>query len=185
MMLLGIAAPALGHAELISAEPADGSTVEGPSISVVLTYDEPLAEGSSATLNGPSGPEVNLPIDPAGPTRMTSGPDPLTVDPGAYTIQWTSVAADGDIERGTVRFTVTAPQPTPTPAPTDAPTPTPAPPTAAPTAPPTAAPSRTATPAPGDGWSGNTSDVILPIVVGLIIVALVAWRLLRRGSTST
>jgi methionine-rich copper-binding protein CopC len=181
IMLLGIAGPALGHAELVRAEPADGTTVEGPSISVVLTYDEPLAEGSSATLSGPSGPVVIIAIDPADPTRMTSGPDPLTVEPGAYTIQWTSVGEDGDIERGTVLFTVTAPPPTPTPAPTDAPTPTPAPPTAAPTA----APSPTATPAPGDGGSGNTSDVILPIVLGLIVVALVAWRLLRRGSTST
>jgi methionine-rich copper-binding protein CopC len=164
--LLILAGTALGHAELVSAEPADGSTVEGPSVSVVLTYDEPLAEGSAATLRGPSGPEVILSIDPADPTRITSGPDPLTVEPGAYAIQWTSVGADGDIERGTVQFTVTAPPPKPTETPT-------------------AAPSPTATPAPGDAGSGNTSDGILPIVVGLIVVALVAWWLLRRGSTST
>jgi len=166
IVLVSLASPALGHAELISAEPADSSTVEGPSISVVLTYDEPLAEGSSASLDGPSGPEVILAIDPADPNRMTSGPDPLPVEPGAYTIQWTSVGVDGDIERGTVKFTVTAPPPTAT------------------AAPQTPAPSPTATPAPGDGGPGDTSDVILPIVVGLIVVALVAWWLLRRGPAS-
>jgi len=176
--LLILTGPALGHAELVSAEPADGSTVEGPSVSVVLVYDEPLADGSMASLGGPSGPVVILAIDPADPTRMTSGPEPLTLEPGEYTIQWTSVGADGDIERGTVQFTVTAPPPpTPTAAPTDAPTPT--------SAPPTAAPSPTATPAPGDDGSGSGSDVILPIVVGLIVVALVAWRLLRRGATGS
>jgi hypothetical protein len=106
------------------------------------------------------------------------------LEPGDYVIEWTGVAVDGHVERDTVAFTV-APAPTPEPSPS--PTPTPEPSASAPPASPSAEPSASATPPPGPTPSGTVDpsgegDVVLPIVVGLLVVALGgAYLLTRRG----
>lgn len=173
-------AAALGHADLVSSDPADGSTVAGPySGPITLVFSEALADGSQAVLSGPSGSTFTIGPDPSDATRTRMLPitsAALLLPAGAYTIEWTSVAGDGDIERGTIRFTVgTDGSPSATAGPTSSPKPEP-------TAGPTAEPS----PAPGDNVepSGVGPEVIVAIVAGLIVVALVAWRLLRRGSTA-
>ena len=177
-VLLAAPASAFAHAELVSAAPTNGSMVEGPNVSIVLVFTEALAEGSKADLLRPSGSRVTFGPNPADPTRMMPiASESLTFEPGAYTIEWTSVAADGDILRGAVSFNVTAPlTPTPTVAPSDT-----AALTATPTAVPSPAPSSAPTTPPDVGGSGSDSAVILPIVVALVIVAFFAWRLMRRG----
>jgi len=162
IVLLSIAGTALGHADLVSSAPADGTTIEVLPIPIVLTFDEALTAGSTVEARDASGAIVATgSIDPADETRLII--DPATILAGAIELRWTSVGDDGDILRGIVQFTYAPPTPPP----------------------PTAAPSPIATPAPGDSGSDNTSDVILPIVVGLIAVALVAWRVLRRGPTGS
>ena len=128
--------------------------------------------------------------------------DGLTLAPGDYLIKWTSASAeDGDIARGQLTFTVaeapasveptasasSGPEPSTeptasaaagTPTPTDAASlaPTPvasaAPSPVAPTPAPSAAPTEPAS---------STSDVLLPIVVGLLLVAGIGAFVLRRS----
>ncbi|HZM72223.1 MAG TPA: copper resistance protein CopC [Candidatus Polarisedimenticolia bacterium] len=175
-------AAALGHAELVSADPADGTSVQEPfSGPITLTFSEALAEGSKAELSadtGAFGQEVGP--DPADPTRIifTSFDEALPSD--FYTIEWTSVADDGDILRGTIHFAVVVSEP-----PTDAPTLTPE---ASPSEAPTAAPSPSAEPTPApsaqpsDGADGSAA--IIPIIVGLALVGAAAWWLVVRRRPS-
>ena len=197
LIALGLAAgPALAHAELDTADPADGAVLDTPPTTITLTFTERLEPGKSSfrLLLG----DDNLGVgEVTGPREMTL--DDLTLGPGEYLIKWTSAsAADGDIERGQLTFTVEEPpasvepseSPAPTPAPTASPTDsvtspapsattapvTPAPTVAASPAPPTPAPSAApTTPA------ASTSDVLLPIIVGLLLVGGVGAFVLRRS----
>lgn len=192
--LLTLVAPAatLAHAELTGSTPADKSSVAGPFAGpITLTFSEALATGSSATLLAGGTKVADATVSGATMTFTLAS----ALAPGAYTIQWTGVAADKHVDRGTVAFTVTEPTPapatptpvpaTPTPAPTAAPSATAAPATAspAPSIAATAAPVASATPAAGSAASSG-GDVILPIVVALVFVALVAVTLLRKRAAS-
>jgi methionine-rich copper-binding protein CopC len=173
---------AMAHAELVSSDPQNGATVPagftGP---IVLTYDEALAEGSHAELMAPDGSRAaDAAIDQQAPERLVFAlASPLA--PGAWTIQWTSVAADRDVERGQVAFTVAAATPSPTAPPTVAPTASPTPPATAsaePSAtPPPSAPAPSPTPGP---TSTSATDALIPIVAALAVVALAGVLLLRR-----
>ena len=102
------------------------------------------------------------------------------LEPGAYEIRWTSWSAEDDEgDRGITMFTFTPPPPTPTPTPTPAPSATPAP-TPAPTPSPTASPS----PAPSADTTPSTSatDILLPIIVAVVVIAGFGYWLLRRRS---
>lgn len=185
-ILLGAAlllpATTLGHAELVSSDPADGATIQGPTGGpFTLVFSEALAEGSKADLsadNGSFSPVTTTP-DAADPTRMVFGEFELILPETTYTIEWTSVADDGDILRGTIHFTIEAAPPT------EAPTLTPE---ASPSEAPTAAPSPSAEPTPapsaqpGDG--GDSSAAIIPIIVGLALVGAAAWWLVVRRRPS-
>jgi len=181
VLLLAGTVPVFAHAELVSSDPADGSKVAPPT-TITLTFSEGLVAKRSSfnlDLNGQTLGTGKAAAD--GDTTMTL--DGLSLDPGAYTIQWTSVAADGDLLRGTIHFTVIAASAAPSAAPTDAPSAT-----AAATAPPSSA--AVASPsdvAPTPVASADTvpaassgTDVLFPIVIGLLVVAAVGAFLLRR-----
>ena len=117
--------------------------------------------------------------------------DNLELAPGDYQIKWTSAsAADGDIARGELTFTVAQPSASSSagPSESDAPSdvrggkpvrigsqrrsrPVPA------MRPRPRPPRRPHPPAP----AASTGDVVLPIVVGLILVGVVAAFVLRRS----
>jgi methionine-rich copper-binding protein CopC len=196
-LVLAVAVPALAHADLASSDPADKSVLATPPTVITLTFTEGLDQGkSSFKLSGPDGASGTGQAAKGGSKVMTL--DGLDLGPGAYAIKWTSVATDGHIARGTLSFTVSEPTPapaTPAPAPTGAPTDAAS---AAPTDIPTTAPLTTepsvsaaaasALPAttPGAGTdptagSGSGSDVLIPIVVGLALVAGIGAFLLRRS----
>ena len=181
LALVAFPGPALGHADLISSDPREGDTVEGPFFRIILAFDQPLANGSKAEVlkTGESAVFLTIPPDPDDPTRIAYAPVSTAqqFSAGSYEIRWTSIAEDGDLLRGTITFTVTAPAPTPQPTPTPEPSSTPPPATPTPT--PTVAPSPAPTAPPGDG-SGDNSAVIFPIVVGLVLVGVAAMWLIRR-----
>jgi hypothetical protein len=205
--LLALALPttAFGHAELDTATPADGATVEGSPAEVSGTFTQDMAvDGSSMQLRDEGGEVIAKgAVDPDDPRRMAIEDLPV-LEPGEYEVRWTTNSSEDDeIARGTWTFTVIAaatptPAPTPTAAPTQSPSATPevttipsatasAEPSAA-----SAAPSADtgATPAPApSGDTGTpaagTMDVVVPIVAGLAIVLVVAVVLLRRRSSPT
>jgi methionine-rich copper-binding protein CopC len=171
------------HAELDTATPPDGSTVEGSPPEVSGTYTQDMkADGSSIQLRDAADEVVaEGGVDPSDDRRMVIEDLPGLV-PGAYEVRWTTVSAEDDeVARGTWSFTVTAaPTPTATIAPTPSATLEPsATPTLEPSPTPTASPTAAPSPAPGDPASTGM-DVLLPILVGLVIVAIAAFFLLRR-----
>jgi copper resistance protein C len=173
---------ALAHTELETATPEAGSTVPSPFDGpILLTFSEELAGGSKAELLDPGGDVVaTATVD--GPAAVMVFELEAPLEPGDHVIEWTGVAVDGHVERDTFAFTVApAPTPEPTPSPTPAPSAsaTQATPSAEPAASATASPSPTPTDTVDPSGEG---DVVLPIVVGLLVVAVGgAYLLTRRG----
>ncbi|HEY3336619.1 MAG TPA: copper resistance protein CopC [Candidatus Limnocylindrales bacterium] len=178
LLALGLVAPVLGHAELISSDPDDTAVLGTPPTVITLTFSEGVVGKSSFKLLGPDGATIGT----GGP--VGDGPDTMTLNglslaPGGYTIEWTSVANDGDVQRGTLTFTVNEPASgaaTPSPPPSQA--------SAAPTASPS--PAVAATPAPSRSAdttpvSSSGTDVLLPIVAALALVGGIGAVVLRRN----
>ena len=195
MLALLVAVPALAHADLVSSTPEDGSVLAVPPTAVELAFSEGLDAGkSSFRLIGPDGDVGTGTASRDGSSTMSLAD--LVLAPGAYRIKWTAAAEDGHVERGSLGFTVSAPteepatpSPVPTTAPTTVATPTP---TAAPATetPATMAPSAnpvTDTPAgspatvEGEPAAASGTDVLIPIVAGLVLVAVVGGFVLRRS----
>ncbi len=195
LLTAGSAIPVLAHAELVTSDPEAGSTVSDVT-EVTLAFNEALKRSvSSFKLIGPDGTTIGTGTI-SSPRRMSlSG---LSLGPGEHTVKWTAAGQDGHIDRAKFTFTVEASPETEPPAATDAPAaapaagvpvatatpasstnaPTAAPTTSAPTAAPTAAPSAAPETAPA---STSGTDVLLPIVGGLVIVGLVGALVLRRS----
>jgi methionine-rich copper-binding protein CopC len=194
LLLPGLVA---AHAALETATPSDTEVVQGTPPEISGTYSERVkVDGSSLVLqDAGSGKELAKGgVDPADDKRMVITPVPELV-PGDYIVKSTTVSADdNDIDRQQWIFTV-VPATAPTASPSEAPTATPAPtastaPSAS--APPsaTAAPSLAPTPAPSPSGSGGStgtgSDVLLPILVVLVLLAVLGGYLFtRRGSSTT
>jgi methionine-rich copper-binding protein CopC len=178
---MAVVAPVFAHAELVSSDPADKAVLDTPPTTIMLTFSEGVVGKSSIKLVASDGSTVGT----AGPAK--DGDESMTLDglaltPGTYTIEWTSVADDGDVQRGKLTFTVNEPTPAPaTPEPTAAPTdaasaaPSAAPATPAPTSEPTPAPSAETTPA------SSGADVLVPIVAALALVGVIGFVVLRRN----
>ncbi len=172
------AAPVAAHAELEATSPAAGSSVETPPRTVAARFSEELVGDSSLELFAPDGSSVATGgIGPDNPRRLELAAPP-EMGPGEYEVRWEAFSADGHLERGTFSFSVLAasspgptpaaqessapsaePSPVPTPEPTDAPLPTPSP---------------TNNPGPTSG-----SDVLIPIVAGIVLLGGLGLFLLR------
>jgi methionine-rich copper-binding protein CopC len=176
-----VPAAVLAHAELDTVTPADGATLDVVPTEIVMTFTQNLdASKSSIVLVTAAGAEVASggEVTSGEPRQMTLALP--TLDPGAYEIRWTSWSSEDDEgDRGITTFTLTAPSPTPSPAPTLAPSATPAP-----TPSPTASPSPTPLPSPsGSGTpTSSTTDVLIPIIAAVILVAGLGYWLMRRRS---
>ena len=199
LALLIVPAVALGHAELETATPADGSTVTEPVAEVSGTYSEAMApDESSLTVRDANGDVVAKGgVDPEDDTRMVAIPD-VPLRDGDYEVRSVATATDGHLERVRWFFSVAisaSPSPTTSPPPTATPTASEtagATPTATAEAsatasvtpvPATASPSLGPTPEPTpstDTTAGGGGDVLLPIAIALIILGVGAAFLLSR-----
>jgi methionine-rich copper-binding protein CopC len=175
LILLSVSGVA-AHAELVSSDPADGATIETP-YTITATFSEEFAadtEISFIRVQDAAGDTVaSGGQSPDDPTVMTV--DVPELDPGDYTVRWqTTTEDDNGTERGDFTFTVAAaatPPPRATPRAS-------APPVA------TVAPGPTATPGGSSGSpTGNNNDVLLALAIGVIIVGVLAFFLVRRSRT--
>jgi copper resistance protein C len=125
--MIGFAAPASAHDQLVSSDPAAGASVTALPAQITLTFSaELLGDGSG-------GNEVVV-TDAAG-TALNDGPvqvdgtnlvQPLTGSAdGAVSVQWRAVSSDGHPIAGDFAFTVAgAPAPVESTAPAETPEPT-------------------------------------------------------------
>ncbi len=105
--LVGGAAPASAHANLLFASPAFDSTVAVAPETVTLLFDEPVAvQGTPVRLTGPRGTiEAGAAVLSHG-GRAVEVPVRGAVAQGIYTVAWQITADDGDIIGGSYRFAV-------------------------------------------------------------------------------
>lgn len=108
---IGTLAPGmlLAHAHLVSAEHADGATVDAAPTVITLEFDDALElEFSSFTLR-PVGADGNAHDLAAAAGADGQGVEltvPDTLTPGGYLLEWQIMASDGHVTEGTVNFTV-------------------------------------------------------------------------------
>ena len=188
-VLLVLPGVVVAHAALDVPTPADGAILEGspPVINGTFTQDmDP--ETSSLDLRNAAGDVLaDGGVAADDPRRMVIEGVP-ELAPGEYEVRWTTLSTeDGEVERGTWSFTVTAaatavptlrqaPTALPSVAPTTARTSDPTPPSSPAT-------SDMPTPIPSSGGAESASgDVLLPIVAALALVLVAAGLLVtRRG----
>ena len=186
-VILAVPGSALAHAELQRSIPDNGETLTDPVTVVTGTYSQDLAANSKLLVKDASGATIATgTVDPGNVRRMVARPD-APLENGTYEVQSTSVSADdGDIERVQWTFTVAvaaSPSPTEVPSVSAGTSSSPeATPSVVPSASPTEAPSPS--PAPGDSTS-DSSNVILPIIAALAIVAIGGVYLLNRNRGRT
>ncbi len=176
LLILGPAA-ALAHAELVTSDPANGTTLTSSPVTVTATYKEAFdTKRSSMELLGPDGATLatNEPAAAATAESMTI-PGLGTLAAGTYSVRWTTITPDDNgIERGTFTFTVAAATPARGALSSAAPG-------AAATAAPGAAVTAAASPGAGGGSaSGGAGDValLLAALAALVVVGL-GWFVRR------
>ncbi|HEY4340449.1 MAG TPA: copper resistance protein CopC [Steroidobacteraceae bacterium] len=103
LLFAGAGATASAHSHLRSSVPTEGSTVAPPA-QVVLGFSE-SSQLTALTLMRGSDPALKvapLPQQPAQQLRV----DLPKLTPGAWSLTWRVISADGHITHGTVHFTV-------------------------------------------------------------------------------
>ena len=170
--ILGAAAPAAAHTELSEASPAPGAVLPAPPAEVVLVFTEAVTPAVDAVVvSGPDGARLDRGSPAVDPVNVLT--TPLAAGgPGAVTVQYRVVAADGHvIVEGSYRFEVTGAPPTSGPAAAVA---------ATIAAGPVAAP---AVDPPSDDGNDTVGLVLLALAVLVGLVGgTAAWVVGRRGS---
>lgn len=106
LVLLG-AGPAFAHSALVSADPADGSTVRTAPSAVTLTFNEDIkGQFSKVIVTDPDGRQVAEAATVAGPVVSAKLPSGL-VD-GRYRVVYSVVSADTHRIAGELHFTLAA-----------------------------------------------------------------------------
>lgn len=108
-VLLLRARPARAHAIVVESTPAVGAEVAATEVDLMIRFNSRVdAERSRLLLERPDGAEVPLDILPSDSAdRLDAKVGDLT--PGAYTLIWQVLSAEGHITRGSVPFGVVAP----------------------------------------------------------------------------
>lgn len=105
------ALPAAAHADIVSSEPAAGSTIAKLPERIRVVFDEKLQPvGTRIRLFDVQNKEVTLDkgaIDPADPKAFIVLLPKLAS--GAYTVQWTALSEDGHSEKGSYAFALRVP----------------------------------------------------------------------------
>jgi methionine-rich copper-binding protein CopC len=161
LLLLPLAATALGHADLVHSDPADGKTIQTP-FTITATFSEefdPNPERSFMSVVNVDEVEVARgQVSQDDPTVMTV--DVPVLDPGEYTVRWqTTTADDNGVERDTFTFNVAS-----------------APPSASPssTAPTSASPGPAGGGDEGQAEQNESNDLLLALAIAAVAIGAVA-----------
>jgi methionine-rich copper-binding protein CopC len=145
---------AQAHSQLISMTPADGSLVTTAPTTVVLTFDQNVQDvGDGVVVRDPAGNQIELGKPVILNNTVTEQLAPITV-PGHYTVDFRITSADGHPVTKQLGFDYLVRG--------------------------TPAPSAVAGGEADGGAGGSSVAIIAVVLVGVIVFALVAWRLLRR-----
>ena len=157
LLVLVWSSVALGHAELVTSDPAEGATITTP-YTLRATFDEevdPDPTRSSIVITNAAGAEVARGGVSADDHTMMTAELP-ELPPGTYTARFLAYTADDRFtERGRFTFNVGA-------APTAAPTPTPSP------------------NGGQGGQTGNSGDLLIALVVAAIGLAGIGTFIVMR-----
>ena len=105
LAVLALSGSAWAHAALVNAQPAAGSTIDGPPSEIRLTFSETLVEGSHIALFGEQFRAVaNVTTIIAG--SQMRGLVSTALEPGTYTVEWTAISMDAHTVSGSYPFTV-------------------------------------------------------------------------------
>lgn len=101
-----LAGPCMAHARLQSSSPsADSQLAQAPK-TLTLNFSE-AAQLVVLKLVG-DGREIPIPIDKTAQAMQTIVLPLPALTAGKYTVQWTALAADGHVSKGSFAFTVAA-----------------------------------------------------------------------------
>jgi|SoiMethySBSTD1v2_1073268.scaffolds.fasta_scaffold141281_2 copper resistance protein C len=101
------AVPARAHDVVVRSHPARNGSVPAGEVTVEIEYSGRIDIGRSRlSLANSDGRERDLPLDKrVGPNIVKASAG--TLGPGAYTLRWYVLSADGHLARGTIPFHVT------------------------------------------------------------------------------
>ena len=108
VLLLAGSGPATAHANLVSTDPADGSSLETAPSEVTLTFSENVGNGFVA-VTAPSGRQVRT-SNVSTLDRVLSADVASSDERGQYTVAYRIVSADGHPISGEIGFTTTTGQ---------------------------------------------------------------------------
>jgi methionine-rich copper-binding protein CopC len=143
---------ALGHAQLVSADPPVNGTLTRTPYTLKATFDDELTPtGSSIVVESSTGTQVATGTVSQDDAHSMIAQLPALAN-GPYTVKWTAVSADdAAVERGVYSFTVGSTISTPAP-----------------------------TPIPSGAGTGSGGDVLIALgLAGAFIVAVVAFIVVR------
>ena len=105
---LGLASPALAHAHLQSATPAEGSTVATAPTEIDLTFSEAVElKFTGVDMTGPGKAVVKTGAATlAAGNRTLKVPLEGTLAAGVYTVAWHALSSDGHKTKGSYSFTL-------------------------------------------------------------------------------
>ncbi len=105
-LALSVPQLALAHAVLVASTPARNAVVHGSRLHIDLKFNSRV-DGARCTLSlkAPDGAISSLKLaGQSAPDAIAS--DANSLHPGAYTLRWQALAADGHITRGEIPFRV-------------------------------------------------------------------------------
>jgi methionine-rich copper-binding protein CopC len=103
-LLTVCAAGAEAHAHLLSAVPADNSSLSTSPAQLVLRFSE-SARLTALWISKDGAPKQKLAAPDASQPQLTVPLPPLA--PGHYLVSWRALSADGHVVSGQIRFTLT------------------------------------------------------------------------------
>jgi methionine-rich copper-binding protein CopC len=101
-----VAGTCMAHAKLQSSSPSDGAQLMQPPKTLTLNFSEAAQLAMLKLVS--DGKEISIPIDKTAKAAPSVTLPLPALAPGKYAVQWTAVAADGHVSKGSFAFSIAA-----------------------------------------------------------------------------